>query len=54
VQLADGGLILARPEHSAIVMESLDAGAELPVLGEFRDFLYVQTPEGRVGWMMLD
>lgn len=54
VQLADGGLIFARPEHSASVMDSLVAGAELPVLGEFRDFLYVQTPEGRVGWMTLD
>jgi hypothetical protein len=35
-------------------MDSLNAGAELPVLGEFQDFLYVRTPQGRVGWMTLD
>jgi hypothetical protein len=32
----------------------LDADAELPVLGRYGSYLYVQAPSGRRGWVDAD
>ena len=46
-----GGLIQSGPRSGAPVMDEVAPGTDLPVLGEFEDFLYVQSPTGRQGWM---
>ncbi|HSG81688.1 MAG TPA: peptidoglycan DD-metalloendopeptidase family protein [Gemmatimonadota bacterium] len=52
--LASGATILLDPAATAVAVESIAAGAELPVLGAFGDFLFVQSPSGRLGWLALD
>jgi len=42
--------VLDRPTALASVIDHLDPGVEVSVLGAFGDFLYVQTPAGRHGW----
>jgi len=49
--LANGAVIRAEPLPTAAAMDSVLAGAEVPVLGSYGDFLYVQGPSGRAGWM---
>ena len=39
------------PGPTSAEMESVAAGTRVPVLGRFADYLFVQTPEGRTGWM---
>ncbi len=39
------------PGSAAPAMESVAAGTGVPVLGRFADYLYVQTPGGRTGWV---
>jgi murein DD-endopeptidase MepM/ murein hydrolase activator NlpD len=39
------------PGSSAAPMEHVVAGTGVPVLGRFAAYLYVQTPEGRTGWV---
>lgn len=46
-----GGLIQSGPRSGAPVTDEVAPGTDLPVLGEFEDFLYVQSPTGRPGWM---
>ncbi len=46
--------VLDRPDTWSDVIEHLSPGVEVPVLGAFRDFLYVQTPAGLNGWLSLD
>ena len=53
-QLTDGGVLLDRPLASAAVMDSLAPGGEVWVLGSFGQFLYVQSPRGKAGWLALD
>jgi len=43
--------IQSRPLPGAPVMGQVPDGAEVPVLGTFGGFLFVQPPEGRAGWM---
>ena len=40
-----------RPGSASPAMESVAAGTVVPVLGRFADYLYVQTPGGRTGWV---
>jgi murein DD-endopeptidase MepM/ murein hydrolase activator NlpD len=49
--VAGGGTLLADPDSSAAVVERLDVGAEVDVLGAFGEFLFVQGPSGRPGWL---
>jgi len=49
--LAVSATILRRPSARRTVIDRLPGGSEVPVLGEFGDFLYVQTPNGRSGWL---
>lgn len=46
--------VLERPGSASPAMESVAAGAAVPVLGRFADYLYVQTPAGRTGWVAAD
>ncbi len=39
------------PGSSAAPMEQVSSGTGVPVLGRFSTYLYVQTPEGRTGWV---
>jgi hypothetical protein len=39
------------PGSSAAPMEQVGRGTGVSVLGRFADYLYVQTPEGRTGWV---
>lgn len=53
--LADAsGTIQALPSPAASVMESLEAGVSLSVLGEFGGYLLVESPGGRRGWLAAD
>ena len=52
--LAGGGRLLTAPAPTAVAVDSIAAGAELPVLGGFGDFVYVQGPSGRPGWLALE
>ncbi len=51
VQLAGGRLVRHHPTLTAVAIDSLAADATVPVLGEFEDFLYVESPSGRTGWI---
>ena len=43
--------VLDHPEPQGAVIEQLAPGSELPVLGAWGEFLYVQTPAGMKGWL---
>lgn len=49
--VAEGGVLLTDPDSSAVAVEQLDAGAEIGVLGAYGEFLFVQGPSGRSGWL---
>jgi murein DD-endopeptidase MepM/ murein hydrolase activator NlpD len=50
-RLAHGQSLQAQPRPDAPVMGELPMGADVPILGTFGDFLLVQSPSGRAGWM---
>ena len=43
--------VRAAPRDDSPVLERLDAGTEVPVLGRFGGYLYVRTARGRTGWL---
>jgi murein DD-endopeptidase MepM/ murein hydrolase activator NlpD len=49
--VADGALLLSDPAATAVAVEVVAAGAQVPVLGAHEEFLFVQGPGGRVGWL---
>jgi len=53
-ELQVAGRIHERPLIWAPVLAHLSAGEELPVLGSFGQFLYVRTPKGYMGWLVLN
>jgi murein DD-endopeptidase MepM/ murein hydrolase activator NlpD len=52
--VATGALLRTSPMPSAAATDSLVAGQQVPVLGAFGEFLLVQAPSGRAGWLVLD
>ncbi len=50
-RLAESQPLQAQPRAGAPVMDELPKGVDVPVLGTFGDFLFVQSPSGRAGWM---
>ncbi|MDH3421978.1 MAG: M23 family metallopeptidase [Gemmatimonadota bacterium] len=46
-----GAPVLVRPNATAPVVAMLEGEAELPVLGLYESFLYVQAPSGQYGWV---
>ena len=51
-QLATSGAgVYIRPDLSAPRVATVDADAELPVLGRYEGYLYVRAPSGRLGWI---
>jgi murein DD-endopeptidase MepM/ murein hydrolase activator NlpD len=52
LRLADGGLVLWRPQDQSPAVDSVPAGTEIPALGQFEDFAFVRTPAGRIGWIL--
>jgi murein DD-endopeptidase MepM/ murein hydrolase activator NlpD len=46
--------VRTRPLDIAAVVETASAGAAVPVLGAFDNYLLVQSPSGRTGWITLD
>lgn len=51
-QLAHTGApVLLRPHEASPLLATLDAEAELPVLGLYGGYLYVRVPEGHYGWV---
>ena len=46
--------VRAGPGSAAPAMEDVAAGTRVPVLGRFADYLFVQTPAGRTGWVVAD
>jgi murein DD-endopeptidase MepM/ murein hydrolase activator NlpD len=52
--LATGTLLRESPMPTAAATDSLVAGQQVPVLGTYREFLFVQAPSGRAGWLVLD
>ncbi|MGD2154057.1 MAG: M23 family metallopeptidase [Gemmatimonadales bacterium] len=49
--VADGALLLSDPAATALAVDVVAAGTELPVLGAHEEFLFVQGPGGRMGWL---
>jgi len=52
--VANGAILRTQPALSALALDSLIPGAEVPVLGSYGAFLYVQAPSGRAGWLSLN
>jgi hypothetical protein len=52
--VATGALLRTSPIPTASATDSLVAGQQVPVLGAFGEFLFVQAPSGRAGWLLLD
>ncbi len=52
--IASGGVLRVQPVLTATALDSVAAGEEVPVLGMFGEFLYVQASSGRTGWLLLD
>jgi hypothetical protein len=46
-----GDVLRVRPDGAAPLVVTLDAAADLPVLGRYEDFLYVRVPGGPYGWV---
>ena len=46
--------VLDEPLHVASVVDSIGIGAAVPVHGRFADWLLVEGPSGRLGWMAND
>jgi murein DD-endopeptidase MepM/ murein hydrolase activator NlpD len=53
-RLAAGAALLLDPAATAVAVERVAAGEDLPVLAAFGEFLFVQSPSGRLGWLALD
>lgn len=49
--LAEASALVSEPVSGAPIMESVEAGTNLSILGAFEGYLYVQSPGGRTGWM---
>jgi len=49
--VAQASEVVSGPRDSAPVMEAVEAGTGVSVLGTFEGFLYVQSPGGNTGWM---
>lgn len=49
-----GESVRARPELEAPLVARLGTEAEVPVLGRYGSYLYVQVPSGRRGWVEAD
>jgi murein DD-endopeptidase MepM/ murein hydrolase activator NlpD len=52
--LAEGRPMRPLPSLAAVAIDSVAAGERIEVLGRFGDFLYVQAPTGRAGWLNQD
>lgn len=52
--LASGAVLLSDPASTAVAVDRIGPGVEVPVLGAYGEFLFVQGPSGRVGWLSLD
>ncbi len=52
--LAEGGLVLRNPTLAAAAVDSLVPGEQVPVLGVFGEFAFVQSAKGFSGWVHLD
>jgi peptidoglycan LD-endopeptidase LytH len=50
-RLAAGGEVLDRPSPGAVLLDSLAAGATVPVLARFGSYLMVDSGQGRIGWL---
>ncbi len=49
--VADGALLLTDPSSTALAFEAVAPGTEVPVLGAHEEFLFVEGPGGKVGWL---
>jgi len=52
--VAAGTLLRRSPIFDSVATDSLQAGQQVPVLGAYGDFLLVQAPSGRAGWLVFD
>jgi hypothetical protein len=48
------GVFADHASGRASVMERIEPGDEVLVLGQYGDYLYVKTPSGRTGWLSPD
>jgi murein DD-endopeptidase MepM/ murein hydrolase activator NlpD len=53
-RVANVAPILTDPAPTAVAIDVVAAGADVPVLGTFGEFLFVEGPSGRLGWLALD
>ena len=49
--VAQTSALVSGPSKDAPMMETVQAGTGVSVLGTFEGFLYVQSPGGNTGWM---
>jgi len=43
--------LLTEPAATAVAVDRIAAGTEVGVLGAFGEYLFVQSPSGRMGWL---
>ena len=43
--------LFSSPSRVSPVMEDVEAGTDVAVLGSYGGFLYVQSPDGHTGWL---
>ncbi|MGI9181792.1 MAG: peptidoglycan DD-metalloendopeptidase family protein [Longimicrobiaceae bacterium] len=53
-RLAQGGALRDRPSPAAAVMDTLQPGTAVAVLGSYAGFLLVEGPAGRAGWVQTE
>jgi murein DD-endopeptidase MepM/ murein hydrolase activator NlpD len=53
-RVAAGSEVLASPAPTAVSVERLAAGDPVEVLARFGGYLYVEAPNGRMGWLAID
>ena len=49
--VAQTATMVSGPSETAPIMEAVEAGSDVSILGTFEGFLYVQAPDGNTGWM---
>jgi len=52
--VAGGAALLTDPASTAVALDRIVPGAEIPVLGAYGEFLFVRGPSGKVGWLAAD
>ena len=54
IQLAASMPVHYQPNRNAVAIDSIMVGSEVPVFGEFGNFVGITAPSGQTGWVAMD